>query len=558
MDFFDQAIEMAKKVDDDYFATKALGGIASAQVDAKNKKQAEKTFEIALKRAKKIDSYSHRINAELDIATYQINAGLKKQAKTTFQKIIKFAETEEDEDDRSEAQCYIVHDLAQARMFKHAIEVANRIKVPEEQAPAYVYIASNQTKAGKKKNAEKIFEKAIVPAKNIEDEKQGPNELRNIAYEQARAGLRKQANKTFELAFESAREIEDPYERCESQYSTLSLQADVGLKKGAKNVGELINDSSKIKNNYLRSTIEFCIRNLLAQIGDYDKALAKVPEIKDHELRSNEYRAIAIEQAKAGKKKQALETFKKAVNAAYDIGHREDKRMSFTLGGVTTSMAEVGLLKQALSFYVPPSDPDTMDNHFRHIALLEIAGYQAEARLKQDAKKTFWIGLRFIMKQKSDLDLTILELSELAHHQINAGLKQDAKETVKRLTKFLSTAKDYGGKGLRLYDLARLQIGLGLKEGEQTMNLLIGKLEKTKEPVGLSRDKTEIAKMQAMLGLVKEAESMFLDAFNSTKKVTDKKLRAEQQSIIALSMAEYSLKKPDEEKRIRSRTFLFM
>jgi tetratricopeptide (TPR) repeat protein len=341
---------------------------------------------------------------------------------------------EEDAERRAQALGAIAEEMAKARMFDQALQVAEGIKDAEYRAKTLTLIATGMTEAEMKERAKEVFDQALQVAKGIKNEERRLEALGMITIRIARARM-------FNQALKVAEEFGETWWRAWALAAVAREMAMVGMEEQAKEVFEqALQVAEGIKST--KGTTEWAwaliaIVEEMTEAGMFDWALQVAEGIKGNLMRARALMAIAKEMMRAKMEERVKELFVQISQAAGEaVRWRADRKDALEiLAEVAVEMMRVGMVEQARE--VLDQVLQVVKNEYgdfeREAVLEEIAKSMANASLSEQAKDLFVHFLKFAERQiASDLPESKLKvlrvIAEYAERMARAGMQEQAQE----------------------------------------------------------------------------------------------------------------------------------
>jgi tetratricopeptide (TPR) repeat protein len=345
-----------------------------------------------------------------------------------------WASDEEDAERRAQALGAIAEEMAKARMFDQALQVAEGIKDAEYRAKTLTLIATGMTEAEMKERAKEVFDQALQVAKGIKNEERRLEALGMITIRIARARM-------FNQALKVAEEFGETWWRAWALAAVAREMAMVGMEEQAKEVFEqALQVAEGIKST--KGTTEWAwaliaIVEEMTEAGMFDWALQVAEGIKGNLMRARALMAIAKEMMRAKMEERVKELFVQISQAAGEaVRWRADRKDALEiLAEVAVEMMRVGMVEQARE--VLDQVLQVVKNEYgdfeREAVLEEIAKSMANASLSEQAKDLFVHFLKFAERQiASDLPESKLKvlrvIAEYAERMARAGMQEQAQE----------------------------------------------------------------------------------------------------------------------------------
>mgnify|MGYP000742916602 CR=1 FL=1 len=232
---FDQALEVARAIEDPYYRSQALTYIAGKYEEAGIKAEASSTLSQSIEAIKTIKDPSSRVSALTEIALTYAKSGMGRKASEILSQALKVAKTEMVDNlvfkSKSRAFANIATKYTEVDQFDRALRVARAIKDPDYKSDALANIAVKYAEAGQFDQALKIvraikdcdkkfsaladiacryaeagqYDRALEVARTIKDPDYKSDALANIAVKCAQAGMSTQASEILSQAFELAK-----------------------------------------------------------------------------------------------------------------------------------------------------------------------------------------------------------------------------------------------------------------------------------------------------------------------------------------------------------------
>lgn len=231
------------------------------------------------------------------------------------------------EDDRGEALSSIAEEYAVAQKFNEALEISEQIQDPYYQAYAFLKVAENLIKAGKKEQAETLLNRILQLSKKFDDEKTQVNLAGEVAAQFA-------VLENHEKALQIVRSI-----YLDHQWNDTSELADYYLKsKQYDRVMQVVQLLQELKDEEQAEYILTRLAKAYTNDAEFDQTLKtaqllKLPAFKgsqassyssDAEFRSGRLGVLthlAVQYAKAGQRQKSVTLFNSLIREAEKIAH---------------------------------------------------------------------------------------------------------------------------------------------------------------------------------------------------------------------------------------------
>jgi hypothetical protein len=476
---FDAVVKVVNKINDEASKGIRLKFVVEALVRAGY-------FTDALKTAERIDHSNSKLEAMLSIAIEQIRAGDKETACITLNSAVREIDHVKDDFLDMHNVSYVMIALAKVGLFSDALKIAERMGstylgkdyVNNERAHTILQIAMEQAKAGDKEGAKQTFHIAVKTANEINGIIERSQRILQIAMEQAKAGDAKAARVTLDTVF-------------------------------------MVNNRQM---NLTQDAMSADIAEALARIRNFGCALEIAKRIENGYIMANAILQIAMEQAKAGDKEGAKQTFHIAVKAA-ETADSQDSPMSFMEGQdlwIAQMYAKGGYVKEAekmfdeISIRVGAITPLGLGykptvfqmqrrsgNRLKGVALAQAkvgffdSAFKTAARISVDyIKKETTQEIQIMRDLVANLNgtfsesLTILSMKskpahnllQIAMEQAKAGDKEGAKQNLSKIIGLFQASRKFRSNDVEdmeedlLYHITIAHAQLGL--GEQAVSLI--------------------------------------------------------------------------------------
>ncbi|MEJ7613448.1 MAG: AAA family ATPase [Candidatus Fervidibacter sacchari] len=323
--FFEQAMEIAKKIEYASRRSEVLGEIAVEMVKAG---MVEQAMEIA----EGIEDAKKRAETLSKIAEKMAKIGIEERAKKVFEQALKAAEEIEDTSEWIKALNAIAIRMVISEMFEQAMKVVERIEGVGNRALALRAIAEGMAIIRRKEQTKEIFNQALEVAEEIENTQKRAMILSIIAIGMSKAGI-------FEQALKATERIKDAEERGKALRKIAEEMAKAGMVEQAMKTAEGIEDAGWRAETLREIAVE------MAKAGMFEQAKETAERIEDAGWQAWALSGIAEEMAKAGMVEKAKEVFEQAMETAERI---EDAwRRAWALIEIAEGMARAGMFEKA-------------------------------------------------------------------------------------------------------------------------------------------------------------------------------------------------------------------
>lgn len=310
---FEEATNVVKEIEEAFWRSEALRGIAEAMAKGGMVEHAKETLEEAVKVAREIEGEKNRSQALSRIAEAMVKTGIMERAKEVAEEAMKVAKEIGDEGLRSEMLTEIAAVMAKAGMFEEAMKVVKELGNEGWRSEALIEIAVVVAKEGMIERAKETFEEAMKTrmTKEIGDAEWHSKALTEIAIAMAKVGK-------FEEAMKIAKEVEDARERSRALRWLAEKMVKEGAMERAERAKKAMKVAKEIEDAEERSWVMSEIATEMTKVGKFEEAMEVARKIENVRLRLWALKEIAAEMAKAGKIEEAM----KVAGEIEDAGKR--------------------------------------------------------------------------------------------------------------------------------------------------------------------------------------------------------------------------------------------
>jgi beta-lactamase regulating signal transducer with metallopeptidase domain/Tol biopolymer transport system component len=402
---FTKAIRAAEEIKELYGKAWALRFSAVGQAKAGDAPGAKATFASALRAADALDR-DRRVNYRELIATGQAEAGDTPGARATLRASLEIVATMKDDKNKwYNALHHTVRAMAKVGDFDVALDAAEAL--PAEQShlrdPLLRDVADGAESADPA-IARRVLERALKIAATINADVPKSLSLAGIAEAQAKTGDIDGALKTAHAIGEGAHQFDVADSKPLALGPIAIAQAEAGDKGGARRtLDEALKVALALEKGIIKSERLEVVAIAQAKTGDIEGAQTTVEAIgNEHDYKALALTAVGRAQLKAGKRVDALDTFRRAVGtrtnlrelavAQAEAGAIEDALWTVdaipaegndrpsALDDIATAQARTGDFTAALR-----TAKSIEDGFFKAYALEHVARIQAEAGRETDA-----------------------------------------------------------------------------------------------------------------------------------------------------------------------------
>ncbi|KPQ42318.1 MAG: hypothetical protein MPEBLZ_03142 [Candidatus Methanoperedens nitroreducens] len=435
-------------------------------------------FDRALAVVEKIHGESEKARALCEIAQVMARLGRRAEAVEIANKALVAAEAIDiDEPFKAEVISEVALTMVQIEEKAKAAEIANRALDVEAASrhslswnsisgvPTYQISVSEVCKvaqalayAGDKVKAAEIANRALVAvAEVIENKETKVNTLNGIAVAMSQVGEKAKAAEIANRALAIAEKIKNDTDKVYSLGSVAATMALLGEKDGLNRVLAASEGIKDVPNESNRTEALNCWRApAIAQIGDFDMALAIAEKIENRYDKAETLIKIALSMAQSGKRAEAVEIANKALTAAETIDDESLNLKSYALNSIAAAMVQLGDRARAAEITNKALIAAEKIDYETHKAYALIGVAQAMAQLgEKDGLSRVLAAAESIEQRFSKAEA----LSSVAQAMAQSGEKAKAVEIANKALTVAVESDSFGAQALSSVAEAMAQVG---------------------------------------------------------------------------------------------------
>ena len=435
----------------------------------------------------------------------------------------------------------IVAALVEAELFDQAQATAKRIKNIEKCSGVLIEIAINLIQAGRRDDAEYLFEFEQTMLEGLENDRKRQislviflviqalvkgefeaaqaaatqikqawkrtNVLLQIAMVQAHAGHLDAAQASIATAQAAATQIKHPWERANALTKIATVQAQTGHIEAAQATATQIKDAVRRADALVEiATVQAQTRHIEAAQASIAIAQEAAAQIEDVGWRANALTKIATVQAQTGHIDAAQATAAHIEHAGWHAN---------ALMKIVTAQAQTGHIDAAQA-----TTAQIKDVGWRANALVEIATAQAQAGYIEAAQAT--------AAQIAYAGLHANALVEIATVQAQTGHIDAAQASIATVRTMVAQIEDAALRADALIRIATVQVHAGQIDTAQA-NIATAQVKTTqiKHPLRRANALVEIATVQAQTGQIASVQASLATAQTAATQIKDAALRVD-------------------------------